>query len=168
MRSVFKPHALPGWKILFSETSLRRAGSCSHHTKTLRINKSFAQLAPESSLVDTILHEIAHMLAGESAGHGPEWKKLAKEIGCSGKVEHDFEWAEEPFVARCPVKGHGERRVNVIRWKKPLECSRCGRWLLYFRPGLEPRELVEFGGKSELTMYHLEYEKKLAQKGSNE
>jgi SprT protein len=165
LRSVFKPHALPGWKILFSQTSLKRSGSCSYHTKTLRINKSFAVRAPESSLVDTILHEIAHMLAGESAGHGPEWKKVAKEIGCSGKVEHDFEWASEPFVAKCPTKGHLEMGANVIRWKKPLECPKCGKWLLYFRPGSE--ELVEFGGSSPLTKYHLEYEKVLAEKGKN-
>jgi SprT protein len=162
MRSIFNKHALPGWKILFSETSLKRSGSCSHYTKTLRINKSFAVRVLQSSLVDTILHEIAHMLAGETAGHGPQWKKIAKEIGCTGKAEHEFEWAEAPFVARCPTGRHEERRVNVIRWKRPLACERCGKWLLYFRPGRES-ELVEFGGKDPLAVYHLEYEKKLAE-----
>jgi predicted SprT family Zn-dependent metalloprotease len=134
MRSLLKKYSAPGWKFIFSSTSLKRAGSCSYHTKTLRINKSFAVLAPESSLVDTILHEIAHMLAGATAGHGPEWKKAAKQIGCSGKVEHDFEWGYAPFVAKCPTKGHVERGVNLIRWKKPLMCPKCGKWLLYFRP----------------------------------
>ena len=114
------------------------------------------------------------MLAGEKVGHGEAWKNVAKEIGCTGKVEHDFEWAEEPFVARCPnhgtktgkrrERGHTEVGVNVIRWKKPLSCEKCGKWLLYFRPESEGGELVEFGGKSELTKYHLEFEKVLAAK----
>lgn len=106
------------------------------------------------------------MLAGEAAGHGAKWKRIVTEIGGSGLVQHMYEWGEERFVVRCPSGKHEERRVNMISWKKPLECVKCGKWLLYFRPG-EERELVEFGGKDPLAKYHLDYEKKMAEKGKS-
>jgi predicted SprT family Zn-dependent metalloprotease len=161
MRHIFKSHALPGWKILFAEYTLKRAGSCSHHTKTIRINKHYATRVDEKDLNDTVLHEIAHMIAGEEAGHGPKWKQVAKEIGCSGTVSHEFEWMLEPFVAKCP-KGHFSQPANVIRWKTPLTCPRCRKWLLYHRQGSD--ELVEFGGSSPLTKYHQKFEKELESK----
>lgn len=35
----------------------------------------------ESEVVDTLLHEIAHAKAGISAGHGPAWRSVARQIG---------------------------------------------------------------------------------------
>ena len=40
---------------------------------------------PESEVRDTILHEIAHALAGVKAGHGPEWKAAAVKVGANPK-----------------------------------------------------------------------------------
>jgi SprT protein len=156
MNDTFRPYAAPGWTITFAEYTFHRAGSCSFHTKTLRISKSFAILVAEADLVDIILHEIAHMKAGERVKHGPAWRKIAKEIGCSGSVTHNFVWEEAAFVAKCPADHH-QKAVNQIKWKEPLSCSRCKKWLLYFCP--ESGELVEFGGSSDLTKYHREYEK---------
>ncbi len=36
-------------------------------------------------VTDTILHEIAHALVGTGKGHGPEWKRVAREIGCKAQ-----------------------------------------------------------------------------------
>lgn len=156
MSHTFKNHTLPGWKIVFAEYTVKRAGSCSHYTKTIRINKSYATTAAEKDLIDTILHEVAHMIAGEEAKHGPKWKSVAKEIGCNGTVYHKFEWVAEPFVAKCP-KGHFSQPATQIRWKTPLTCPRCKKWLLYHRQ--ESDDLVEFGGSSPLTKYHQKFEK---------
>lgn len=30
---------------------------------------------------ETILHEIAHALAGPGAGHGPKWREMARRVG---------------------------------------------------------------------------------------
>lgn len=35
---------------------------------------------------NVILHEIAHALAGQEAGHGPRWRAVALWIGCDGAV----------------------------------------------------------------------------------
>jgi len=64
-------------------------------------------------------------------------------------------WEAAAFVAKCPG-GHYEQAANQIKWKNPLCCPRCRRWLIYFRAG--SGELVEFGGSSELTKYHREFE----------
>jgi predicted SprT family Zn-dependent metalloprotease len=157
LEETFQPHALPGWKIDFTEHTYNRAGSCSHHTKTIRLNKSFARTVEHATLIDTILHEVAHMKAGEGANHGPAWKKIAKEIGCSGTVSHNFVWEKAAFVAKCP-RGHYEQPANQIRWVDPLCCPRCRKWLLYFREG--SGEPVEFGGSSALTKYHREFQAK--------
>jgi predicted SprT family Zn-dependent metalloprotease len=36
-------------------------------------------------VLDTILHEIAHALAGHKAGHGPAWKAKCAQIGAKPK-----------------------------------------------------------------------------------
>jgi predicted SprT family Zn-dependent metalloprotease len=161
MKDTFKSHALPGWTILFAEHTVKRAGSCSYRTKTIRINKLYATRVEEKELNNTVLHEIAHMIAGQGAGHGPKWKQIAKEIGCDGKVYHSFKWKLEPFVAKCP-KGHYSKPATIIRWKTPLTCRRCQEWLLYYRQGSD--QLVKFGGSSSLAKYHQKFEKELERK----
>jgi predicted SprT family Zn-dependent metalloprotease len=36
------------------------------------------------SVQDMILHELAHAIAGRAAGHGKEFRKVCKQIGCVG------------------------------------------------------------------------------------
>jgi predicted SprT family Zn-dependent metalloprotease len=45
---------------------------------------------PIKQVRDTVLHEVAHAIAGNRAGHGPEWKEVAKRIGCSATRCHDM------------------------------------------------------------------------------
>jgi predicted SprT family Zn-dependent metalloprotease len=56
----------------------------------------------DNHVIDVILHEVAHALAGPFVGHGPTWKTIAKEIGCSANrcVDIDFasHLAERAFV----------------------------------------------------------------------
>jgi len=47
----------------------------------------------EAQVRDTILHEIAHAIAGADANHGPTWQRVALSIGAkpftTGKVEQN-------------------------------------------------------------------------------
>lgn len=56
-------------------------GLCSYEDFTIQLSKSWVLCDPEEEVIDTILHEIAHAIAGYKAAHGPEWKKVAKELG---------------------------------------------------------------------------------------
>ena len=68
------PSELAGWHWKWS-ISRSRFGSCHYQDKLIRIS-SRALLDPDySNVIETMLHEIAHVLAGKDAKHGPAWKK---------------------------------------------------------------------------------------------
>ena len=74
----------------------------------------------------TLLHEVAHALAGPKAGHGPEWKRIAAELGYVGGRTHDQPIAED----RARWRGHCPAGHEFVRFRRPtrdLACGRCGR-----------------------------------------
>lgn len=76
-------HDLRDWKFEF-DNAKRRFGLCSYRKKTISLSKALTELNDEFQIRDTILHEIAHALAGARCGHGYKWRLKAKEIGCTG------------------------------------------------------------------------------------
>lgn len=50
-----------------------------HYVLTISI--PYLQYAPANDIKGTILHEIAHMIAGRAAKHGPLWKDICIKIG---------------------------------------------------------------------------------------
>ncbi len=79
-----------GWRFKFDRAE-RRLGLCNYSTKTISISWKMASAADEHGVQQTVLHEIAHALlpatssTGERIGHGPAWRRLAKDIGYEGK-----------------------------------------------------------------------------------
>lgn len=45
------------------------------------MNAIYLPLISEDELIGTILHELAHVVTGFVAGHGPVWEAFTKEIG---------------------------------------------------------------------------------------
>jgi plasmid stabilization system protein ParE len=73
---------------------------------------------------DTILHEVAHALAGPKAKHGPVWREVAVRIGCSGRrcVDPSAPSIDGPWVGACPA-GH-----RTTRFRRPpgiMSCRSC-------------------------------------------
>jgi len=65
--------------------SFNRAGQCFSRTKKLiQLQPTYVELNEESSVRNTILHEIAHALT-PNHNHNKFWKRKAIEIGCDGK-----------------------------------------------------------------------------------
>lgn len=56
-------------------------GVCSYTKKTIYLSRFATGLSPEKDVLDTILHEIGHAIAGWQAGHGPKWKAACRTIG---------------------------------------------------------------------------------------
>lgn len=56
-------------------------GLCSYRKKMIYLSKRWTRNLPQEEVLDTILHEIAHALAGSKAAHGPEWQRIAVSIG---------------------------------------------------------------------------------------
>jgi predicted SprT family Zn-dependent metalloprotease len=47
------------------------------------LSKHWVQALPYETIRDTILHEIAHAIAGVDAGHGEAWKRVCRRIGAN-------------------------------------------------------------------------------------
>lgn len=74
----------PGWTFGFDNAE-RRMGLCSYTNQSITVSRHFAAAATDAQVRDVILHEIAHVLAGHRAGHGPRWKVVAARLGATPK-----------------------------------------------------------------------------------
>lgn len=109
----------------------RAAGVCSYRRKTIELSMPLTSLSNEVDVIDTILHEIAHALAGHDAGHGWKWQQIARSIGCNGdrcynegNKESTFEAykAVAKYKGVCP-NGHESFKNRMPRVEH--SCSKC-------------------------------------------
>ena len=81
----------------------RTFGICKYHDQRIELSRVHTQLEPEEKVRNTILHEIAHAIAGHENGHNRVWKSIARSIGHttpprSTRAPHDhtqlpYKWA---------------------------------------------------------------------------
>lgn len=81
-RQMMDEHGLNFWSLYFSH-GRRLLGKCVYRDQAIFISRHHAVNHQPEQVNDTILHEIAHALAGPKAGHGPEWKAIALRIGAA-------------------------------------------------------------------------------------
>ena len=116
-------HLDPSWSFAF-DNAKRRAGLCSYTHKRISVSRYLAARYDDDTNHQTLLHEVAHALAGPAAGHGPAWRKVARGLGYVGGTTHDGETATElaPWVGVCPA-GHTAYRHR--RPTRPASCVKC-------------------------------------------
>lgn len=130
VRQMMNEHGLQDWKIAWTRAK-KTHGLCCYSIKTLKFSAvAFAHI-PEEEVVQTILHEIAHALAGSVAGHGPAWVRVLRSIGGTGGQYVSREAAQAiptAWEGRCPA-GHttGQHRA-------PLRVKACGKCSRVYRP----------------------------------
>ena len=84
-RGLMDEHGLGAWTFAFLEAE-RRLGDCHFEDRVIRVGRAHALDAGEAEVRDTILHEVAHALAGPEARHGPAWKAVARRIGATPRA----------------------------------------------------------------------------------
>ena len=84
-RDLMNEHGLNDWTFAFLEAE-RRLGDCHFQDRVIRVGRAHALDASEAEIKDTVLHEIAHALAGPEARHGPAWKAIALRIGATPRA----------------------------------------------------------------------------------
>ena len=84
-RKLMDGHGLTDWIFRFS-AARRTIGLCKEKEKVIQLGRHHAANDPPEQVTDTILHEIAHALAGTAAGHGPAWRKAALSIGATPRA----------------------------------------------------------------------------------
>ncbi len=112
-----------GWRFAF-DGARTRLGSCRYRSRLITVSGVLAGLNDEEVCIDTVLHEIAHALAGHEAGHGPEWKHIAQRLGarperCTSSEE--VTRPEPPYWAICPTCGR-----KSARYRRPRAARACG------------------------------------------
>src|SRR4051812_2566770 len=80
---LLKKHGLAeqGW-IFELDTTKRCLGRCFHRDKKITFSH-FYLYSPQTQITDTLLHEIAHALAGPGHKHDYVWQAKAREVGAT-------------------------------------------------------------------------------------
>ncbi len=159
-RDLMNEHGLNDWRLSW-DRAVRRAGQTRFQKRTLSLSGPLMRLFPPAESRNTILHEIAHALAGPTAGHGDTWKAVAVEIGARPERCYDSNVAriEGDWRGVCPV-GHSRSRHRAPK-HLTVSCARCqphtfdSQFLItwYWRgiPVLKPGTSVELIGDHQWT-----------------
>ena len=78
-RQQYPRWAHPFRKLAFSHA--RRVLGQAHSDGTMKLSRVFIGTTAHEDLVDTIRHEIAHLVVGLRAGHGAAWRRAAAALG---------------------------------------------------------------------------------------
>ena len=137
-RHLLGRHNLPDWSAHLDD-SMRRAGVCKYRGKQISLSRFFLRKASEAEILDTILHEIAHALAGFEHHHDAVWRNIALQIGCSGNRCHDIKFGLPRWIMFCPGRCFVTTRKRRARRRI---CAQCGR----------PVEFVDWTKERELAL----------------
>jgi predicted SprT family Zn-dependent metalloprotease len=117
---------LHDWNFVFNRRKLEM-GLCLFDARVIALSLHFVELNDESSIRDTLLHEIAHALVGPGHGHDLVWKSKCREIGA--RPERLCPEANMPvgrwqaYCAGCGMLHHRHRKPKrMIGW----HCRYCG------------------------------------------
>jgi predicted SprT family Zn-dependent metalloprotease len=154
-------HGLTGWTFALADTR-RRLGVCKYRPKRIEISEFYAANNPVEKVRDTLLHEIAHALAGPAARHGPVWKAVAARIGATPRAcDSSPNTVVRPgdWQSTCPGCNRTHHRYRRPRSLSGYRC-RCpaGTPLVFAYTGpateeppipLTPREAARWQAKCE-------------------
>lgn len=131
-RSLGDLHGLGAWWLFVVDNAKVRAGVCNFVMQRISISRHLIlnDDIPFVKVENVILHEIAHALVGSDAGHGPEWKAKAIELGCDGKQYHTLQLAKPRGFKSCDC-GEVYYTVHRLRNGAPRMCVFCGSLVTY-------------------------------------
>lgn len=110
-----------GWQFRWSNSKVV-FGICRYSRRYIELSRPLTELNTETHVRDTILHEIAHALAGD-VGHSAKWKAQAKTIGARPERYYrasDVVMPKARYEAVCP-----KCKQVKSRYRKPKYTSAC-------------------------------------------
>lgn len=134
-RELMDRNGLADWSFGFNGAT-KKLGVCRYRQKQILLSRKHAVDGVPDQVADTILHEIAHALAGASAGHGPAWKAVARQLGATpkscapenGQDRIKREAAKAKFSKGDAVsfESKGKTRMGIIERMNPKRAKvRC-------------------------------------------
>lgn len=132
--SLMKQHKIweLGWRFEF-DNAVRRFGVCRYRSKTISLSAKLVAINELDKVKDTILHEIAHAIAGHKAGHGIEWRMVCMRIGAKPERCYSSEDTNTPqlkYVATCGACGktHQKARLKYKEARRSCMCQSGKDW----------------------------------------
>ncbi|SFS03431.1 SprT-like family protein [Agrococcus baldri] len=132
--ALIRLHLDDSWAFGFDRAA-KRAGLTNFTTRRITVSKHLAARWDDDEVHQTLLHEVAHAMVGPRVGHGPLWRRTAREIGYVGGRTHQGEIAAERagWVGACPG-GHQHVRFRAPRGRYACTpCTRSARRLVEVR-----------------------------------
>lgn len=129
-RHTMNTFGLSTWVFKFDRAKAR-CGYCNFATKTISLSKYYVSNpdVTQESLKNTILHEVAHALAGWQAGHGLQWQQVCKSIGLNNPTRLcDFPTAAQPkwlITCKCNPRGTYRYRLTTRIKTHQQKCHKC-------------------------------------------
>lgn len=124
--ALIAAHLGDAWSFAF-DRARKRAGACDFRARRITLSRLITAAATREQMRQTVLHEIAHALAGHAAGHGPAWLREARRIGYRGGRTHDLPIPAQlaNWIGTCPA-GHEIPRFRAPG-PRPRSCGQCSR-----------------------------------------
>ncbi len=112
-RGLMDLHGLAEWSFDYIAAE-KKLGVCRHRQRQIQLSRKHALEDSEEQVIDTVLHEIAHALAGPDAGHGPRWKAIARRLGATPKARapESEEMREERECAKIRFRNGDQVRFE--------------------------------------------------------
>jgi predicted SprT family Zn-dependent metalloprotease len=130
-RRVGAAGRLRGLRVLFNGRLRTSAGRADFAGRAIELNPRLLDRHP-AELVPTLAHELAHLIAGPRARHGPRWRAVIEALGFRAEACHRLDVdglgvARRAWIWRCGGCGESYRRRH--RGARRFACGRCGRRL---------------------------------------
>jgi predicted SprT family Zn-dependent metalloprotease len=96
-------YGLSDWSFEWSNAH-KILGECNFKHRTLKFSTKWVDVNTIEVMEDTILHEIAHALAGPYAKHGFLWQNIAKKIGATPRAcatDKRLVFPSGPYIFDC-------------------------------------------------------------------
>jgi len=115
-----------GWSFAFNRRK-RSLGLCRYETKRIELSVFFVTSNNEPEVRDTILHEIAHALAGHRSGHGPAWVDACRQLGATpDRICSTATMPKGSYNAQCPACDQQHNRHRRPMRGRTYYCRGCG------------------------------------------
>lgn len=126
--AIMQRHGLlvKGWRFQF-DNARKREGHCKFHEQLITIPKHYAIHGSFAENQDTILHEVAHAIAGWWNGHNETWRMVAKQINCSGEEFGFLEVDKPKYKKQCRRNCWSDE----VSRKTNAQCYECGDIVVY-------------------------------------
>jgi len=133
---LLKLHGLweQGWRFELSQQA-NRLGECNYYRKLIRYSAHWLKSDWEI-IEDTLLHEIAHALAGPRHGHNYYWKSICRQIGARPErlaEPHAVTTKKYNYVMQCPNCKREWKRYRMRKRNFGSRCPACNVEVKIFR-----------------------------------